>query len=222
MLEFCPAVELILNPEGQCVGAVLEDLDTGKNVVVEAGAVILATGGMGRLHPNGFPTSNHYGATADGIVMACRAHAKLLYMEYIQYHPTGVAWPEQLLGLLLSEAIRAEGAHVVNSDGEPFVNRLETRDALSAAILRECGPRGKGVETPTGTMGVWLDTPMIDMKGSKGTFVRRFAGIHHRYRKYGIDPIHEPLLVYPTQHYQNGGWMKLKRPVQRTLLYPVG
>lgn len=205
VLEFCPAVELLLDPEGQCVGAVLEDLDTGRNIVVEAGAVIMATGGIGRLHPNGFPTSNHYGATADGIVMASRAGAKLLYIEYIQYHPTGVAWPEQLLGLLLSEAIRAEGAHVVNYDGEPFVNRLETRDALSAAILRECGQRGKGVETPTGMMGVWLDTPMIDMKGGKGTFVRRFAGIHHRYKKYGIDPIQEPLLVYPTQHYQNGG-----------------
>jgi succinate dehydrogenase/fumarate reductase flavoprotein subunit len=205
VLEFCPAVELLLDPEGQCVGAVLEDLDTGRNIVVEAGAVIMATGGIGRLHPNGFPTSNHYGATADGIVMASRAGAKLLYMEYIQYHPTGVAWPEQLLGLLLSEAIRAEGAHVVNCDGEPFVNRLETRDALSAAILRECGQRGKGVETATGMLGVWLDTPMIDAKGGKGTFVRRFGGIHHRYKKYGIDPIQEPLLVYPTQHYQNGG-----------------
>jgi len=205
VLEFSPAVELILDPDGQCVGAVLEDLDTGRNLVVEAGAVIMATGGMGRLHPNGFPTSNHYGATADGVVMASRANAKLLYIEYIQYHPTGVAWPEQMLGLLLSEAIRAEGAHVVNCDGETFVNHLETRDTLSAAILRECGPRGKGVETPTGTMGVWLDTPMIDMKGGKGTFVRRFAGIHHDYKKYGIDPIQEPLLVYPTQHYQNGG-----------------
>lgn len=205
VLEFSPAVELILDPDGQCVGAVLEDLDTGRNLVVEAGAVIMATGGMGRLHPNGFPTSNHYGATADGIVIASRANAKLLYIEYIQYHPTGIAWPEQMLGQLLSEAIRAEGAHVVNCYGEPFVNRLETRDALSAAILRECGPRGKGVETPTGTMGVWLDTPMIDMNGGKGTFVRRFAGIHHRYKKYGIDPLQKPLLVYPTQHYQNGG-----------------
>ncbi|HUK99478.1 MAG TPA: FAD-binding protein [Nitrospirota bacterium] len=205
VLEFSPAIELILDAEGQCVGAILEDLDTGRNIVVEAGAVIMATGGMGRLHPNGFPTSNHYGATADGIVMACRARAKLLYMEYIQYHPTGVAWPEQMLGLLLSEALRAEGAHVVNCDGEPFVNRLETRDALSATILRECGPRGKGVETPTGTMGAWLDTPMIDLMGGKGTFMRRFAGIHHRFKKYGIDPTQEPLLVYPTQHYQNGG-----------------
>ncbi len=205
VLEFSPAVELILDADGRCAGAVLEDLDTGRNIIVEAGAVVMATGGIGRLHPNGFPTSNHYGATADGIVMASRANAKLLYMEYIQYHPTGVAWPEQMLGLLLSEALRAQGAYVVNCDGEQFVNRLETRDALAAAILRECGPRGKGVETPTGMVGAWLDTPMIDLIGGEGTFLRRFAGIDHRFKKYGINPAKEPLLVYPTQHYQNGG-----------------
>ena len=205
VLEFSPAVELILDEEGRCAGAVLEDLDIGKKIVVEAGAVIMATGGMGRLHPNGFPTSNHYGATADGIVMASRAGAKLLYMEYVQYHPTGVAWPEQMLGLLLSEALRAQGAEVVNSDGEAFVNRLETRDALAAAILRECGQREKGAVTPTGVAGVWLDTPMIDLKCGPGTFLKRFAGIDHRFKKYGIDPSKEPLLVYPTQHYQNGG-----------------
>lgn len=205
VLEFSPAVELILDADGQCAGAILEDLDTGRNIVVRAGAVVMATGGIGRLHPNGFPTSNHYGATADGIVMASRVDAKLLYMEYIQYHPTGVAWPEQMLGLLLSEALRAQGAHVVNSNGEPFVNRLETRDALAAAILRECGPRGLGVETPAGMVGAWLDTPMIDLIGGKGTFLRRFAGIDHRFKKYGIDPANEPLLIYPTQHYQNGG-----------------
>lgn len=205
VLEFSPAVELILDEGGQCAGVVLEDLDTHRNIVVEAGAVVMATGGIGRLHPNGFPTSNHYGATADGIVMASRANAKLLYMEYIQYHPTGIAWPEQMLGLLLSEALRAQGAQVVNDDGEPFVNRLETRDALAAAILRECGPRQKGVVTPTGMVGVWLDTPMIDVIGAKGTFLGRFAGIDHRFKKYGIDPAKEPLLIYPTQHYQNGG-----------------
>lgn len=205
VLEFSPAVELILDAEGNCAGAVLEDLDTGKNIIVEAGAVVMATGGMGRLHPNGFPTSNHYGATADGIVMATRVDAKLLYMEYIQYHPTGVAWPEQMLGLLLSEALRAQGATVVNYDGEPFVNRLETRDALAAAIMRECGPRGKGITTPSEMVGIWLDTPMIDLKCGKGTFLQRFAGIDHRFKKYGIDPSKEPLLIYPTQHYQNGG-----------------
>ena len=205
VLEFSPAVELLLDDEGNCAGAVLEDLDTGRKVVVQAGAVIMATGGMGRLHPNGFPTSNHYGATADGIVMSARAGAQLLYMEYVQYHPTGVAWPEQMLGLLLSEALRAQGAEVVNCNGEAFVNRLETRDALAAAILRECGQRDQGVMTPTGVAGVWLDTPMIDMKCGAGTFLKRFAGIDHRFKKYGIDPTKEPLLIYPTQHYQNGG-----------------
>jgi len=86
-----------------------------------------------------------------------------------------------------------------------FVDRLETRDALSAAIIRECGKRDKGVLTPTGMTGVWLDTPLIDQIYGQGTFLRRFAGIHKRFGKDNIDPIKEPILVYPTQHYQNGG-----------------
>jgi succinate dehydrogenase / fumarate reductase flavoprotein subunit len=111
-----------------------------------------------------------------------------------------------MLGLLISEALRAQGGQVVNVEGEMFVDRLETRDALSAAIIRECGERGKGVLTPTGMVGVWLDTPLIDVVGGgPGTFLRRFAGIHSRFKKYGIDPVREPILVYPTQHYQNGG-----------------
>ena len=205
VLEFSPAVELLLDDEGRCAGAVLLDFDTDQYVVVEAKATILATGGMGRLHPQGFPTSNHYGATADGLVVAYRAGAPLLYVDFVQYHPTGVAWPEQMLGLLVSEAVRAQGAQVVNVGGEIFVDRLETRDALSAAIIRECGERGKGVLTPTGMVGTWLDTPLIDIMGGEGTFMRRFAGIRGRFKKYDIDPIHEPILIYPTQHYQNGG-----------------
>lgn len=205
VLEFSPAVELLLDDQGKCAGAALLNFDTDQYVVVEAKTTIIATGGIGRLHPQGFPTSNHYGATADGLIMAYRAGSKLLYIDYIQYHPTGVAWPEQMLGLLVSEALRAQGAQVVNADGEMFVDRLETRDALSAAIIRECGERGKGVLTPTGMVGVWLDTPLIDVIGRDGTFLRRFAGIHKRFQKYDIDPIKEPILVYPTQHYQNGG-----------------
>jgi succinate dehydrogenase / fumarate reductase flavoprotein subunit len=86
-----------------------------------------------------------------------------------------------------------------------FVYRLETRDAVASAIIRECSDRGKGVLTPTGMTGVWLDTPLIDMICGQGTFLRRFAGIHGRFKKYDIDPIKEPILIYPTQHYQNGG-----------------
>jgi succinate dehydrogenase / fumarate reductase flavoprotein subunit len=205
VLEFSPAVELLLDDQGQCAGAVLFNFDTEQYCVVQSKATLIATGGIGRLHIQGFPTSNHYGATADGLVMAYRAGAKLIYMDFIQYHPTGIAWPEQMLGLLISEALRAQGAQVVNGEGEMFVDRLETRDALSAAIIRECGERKKGVLTPTGMVGVWLDTPLIDRIGGEGTFLRRFAGIHSRFKKYNIDPVREPILIYPTQHYQNGG-----------------
>ncbi|MCB2188278.1 MAG: FAD-binding protein [Deltaproteobacteria bacterium] len=205
LLEFSPAVELLLDGEGRCVGAVLLNLDTGRHLVVRAKVTILATGGIGRLHPMGFPTSNHYGATADGLVLAYRAGARLLYVGYIQYHPTGTAWPEQMLGLLISEALRAQGAQLVNAAGDIFVDRLETRDAVSAAIIRECSARGQGAHTPTGMTGVWLDTPLIDRLGGPGTLLRRFAGIHSRFAKYDIDIREEPVLVYPTQHYQNGG-----------------
>ena len=205
VLEFCPAVELIKDENGQCAGAVLQNLDNNQLLVVRAKSVIMATGGMGRLHPLGFPTSNHYGATADGIVMGYRAGAKLLYIESVQFHPTGTAWPEQLLGLLISEALRAQGAQVLNVDGEQFAANLETRDALAAAIIRECNARGKGVVTPAGIVGTWLDAPLIDMIHGPGTFQHRFAGIYSRFMGYGINPLEEPILVYPTQHYQNGG-----------------
>lgn len=205
VLEFSPAIELILDQDGQCAGAVLLNLDIDQYVVVEAKTTIVCTGGMGRLHPNGFPTSNHYGATADGIVMAYRAGAKLLHPGFVQYHPTGAAWPEQMLGLLISEALRAQNAQLVNSSGDMFIYRLETRDAVASAIIRECSDRDNGVLTPTGMTGVWLDTPLIDIICGEGTFLRRFAGIHARFKKYDINPIKEPILIYPTQHYQNGG-----------------
>jgi len=205
VLEFSPAVELVLDDDGQCAGAVLFNLDTGQHILVEAKTTIVCTGGMGRLHPNGFPTTNHYGATADGIVMAYRAGAKLLHPGYVQYHPTGTAWPEQMLGLLNSEALRAQNGQLVNQNGDMFIYRLETRDAVASAIIRECGDRDSGVLTPTGMTGLWLDTPLIDMICGEGTFLRRFAGIHGRFKKYDIDPVKEPILIYPTQHYQNGG-----------------
>lgn len=205
VLEFSPAIELLMDHKGQCGGAVLQNLDTQTPLVVQAKTTILATGGMGRLHPLGFPTSNHYGATADGLVVGYRTGARLIYAESVQFHPTGTAWPEQVLGLLISEALRAQGAQVINVQGQMFAASLETRDALAAAIIRECGDRQHGVQTPTGMVGVWLDTPLIDIIHGPGTFNRRFAGIYARFQEYGIDPVIEPILVYPTQHYQNGG-----------------
>jgi len=204
-LEFSPAVELLLDETGKCAGAVLLNLETGEHVIVKAKAVILATGGIGRLHPNDFPTTNHYGATADGLIIGYRAGANLLHMGFIQFHPTGAMWPEQMLGQLITEACRGNGAQLVNKNGERFINELETRDTVSSGILREVRDRGNGIKTPSGGEGVWLDTPLINIRGDAGKLDRMFAGIVHRFSEYGIDVRKEPILVFPTQHYQNGG-----------------
>ena len=199
IIEFSPVVELLLDDNGQCSGAVMINIETGQYVIVKAKAVILTTGGMGRLHPQNFPTTNHFGATADGLVLAYRAGAELVDIDSVQYHPTGIAWPEQKMGQLISEALRGRGAHLVNADGERFINELEARDTTSSAILRECTERGKGVRTPTGQDGVWLDTTIVPDVRSE------FLGIYQRLMKYGYDIGREPVLVFPTQHYQNGG-----------------
>lgn len=210
VLEFSPAVELLTDGQGQVVGAVLWNLETSEYTVVRAKAVVLATGGWGRLHIQGFPTTNHYGATADGLVLAYRAGAKLRDLDAVQYHPTGAAYPEQLVGLLITEKVRGMDALPLNRLGEVFVHPLEPRDVESAAFIRECaspekGGRGLGVTTPTGMIGVWLDTPMVDMIHGKGTFQRALSSIHRMYVRFDIDPTREPILVYPTLHYQNGG-----------------
>ncbi len=119
--EFRPAVELLLDETGQVCGAVLKDLDTDRLMLVRAKAVIIATGGSGRLHYQGFPTTNHYGATGDGLVLAYRVGAKLAFIDTMQYHPTGAAYPEQILGQLVTEKVRGLGAQVCNKEGEQFV-----------------------------------------------------------------------------------------------------
>ena len=204
-IEFCPALELLLDETGRCGGAVLKNFETGQLLVVQARATILATGGFGRLHVSGFPTTNHYGATADGLVMAYRAGARLVALDATQFHPTGVAHPEQMLGQLVTEKVRSIGAQLVNGEGEQFVFPLETRDAVSAAIIRECAERGQGVATATGQAGVWLDSPMIELIHGAGTIRRELPAMWRQYDRFGIDMTQELILVYPTLHYQNGG-----------------
>jgi succinate dehydrogenase / fumarate reductase flavoprotein subunit len=203
-IEFSPAIELLTH-NGTCTGALLYNLETEEYLVVRAKTTILATGGAGRLHIQNFPTSNHYGATADGLVMAYRAGSPVVFMDTMQYHPTGTAFPEQIVGLLATEKCRGLGAHLVNNDGNRFVYELETRDVESAAIIRECSERNKGITTPTGMVGVWLDTPMIDIIHGDGTIQENLPAMYRQYQRFDIDMTKEPLLVYPTQHYQNGG-----------------
>jgi succinate dehydrogenase / fumarate reductase flavoprotein subunit/L-aspartate oxidase len=204
LLEFCAAVELLSDDKGTCTGAVLRDLDNKRFIVVAAKTVILATGGIGRLHIQGFPTSNHYGATGDGLAMAYRMGAKLLQIDTFQYHPSGAAYPEQLIGALVTEGIRSEGGHLVNAKGERFVNELDTRDVVSSSIIRECD-EGRGIRTMSGRIGVWLDTPLLEVEQGPGTLQKHFPAMVRQYQRYGIDIAKDPVLIYPTLHYQNGG-----------------
>jgi len=156
------------------------------------------------MHYQGFPTSNHYGATADGLVLAYRVGAPLREQYTLQYHPTGAAFPEQIFGALVTEKVRSLGAKLVNVDGEVFMNPLETRDVTASTVIRECR-RGKQVNTPTGGQGVWLDSPMIDLIHGEGTIEKRIPAMLRMFLKYGIDIRKQPMLIYPTLHYQNGG-----------------
>jgi len=204
IIEYTAAVELLMDEDGQAAGALLLNMLTGEYLIARAKTVILATGGAGRMHYRNFPTSNHYGATADGLVLAYRVGANLLYQDTLQYHPTGVAYPSQLFGALVTEKVRALGAMLVNIEGTAFVHPLETRDVACAAVMRECAERNKGIPTAAG-MGVWLDSPQIEIIHGTGHIEKSLPGMHRMFMNYNIDMRKTPILVYPTLHYQNGG-----------------
>ena len=88
--------------------------------------------------------------------------------------------------------------------GNQFVYELETRDAEAAAFIREC-KKGRGVTTQSGMQGVWLDAPLIDVIQGEGTIKKQLPAMFRQYERFDIDISKEPILVYPTQHYQNGG-----------------
>jgi succinate dehydrogenase / fumarate reductase flavoprotein subunit/L-aspartate oxidase len=203
VLDYSPAVELLSNESCHCAGAVLSSLKDCSYILVKANAVILATGGIGRMHLNGFPTSNHFGATGDGLVLAYRLGAKLRDLDSFQYHPSGLAHPHHLAGSLITEGVRSAGAHLLNGHGERFVDELKTRDHVSAAILRECA-EGRGIRVNGDTLGVWLDTPSVELR-NPGILEAHLPKLVQLGKKCGIDPAKQPLLVYPTLHYQNGG-----------------
>ena len=171
--------------------------------MIKAKAVIMATGGIGRLHLNDFPTSNHLGATADGLVLAYRLGAKLRDLDSFQYHPTGMAFPQHMCGSLITEGIRSAGAHLLNAKGERFIEELKARDCVTSAILRECA-EGRGIVVDEDIQGVWLDTPTLERE-SPGILEKRFPKVLQTGKMCNIDPRVEPLLIYPTLHYQNGG-----------------
>ena len=205
VIEFAPVIELLTDTQGAASGAILLNLETDEYLVVRAKTIILGTGGFGRLHVQTFPTTNHYGATADGLVLAYRVGCKLDFMDTVQYHPTGAAFPEQIVGQLVTEKVRGLGSQVVNAAGIQFCYPLEPRDIEASCIIRECTELGNGIKTPTGMTGVWLDSPMIDIIHGEGTVRKRIPAMFRQFERFDIDISKDPILVFPTLHYQNGG-----------------
>ncbi len=200
--NYAPAVELLSNESGHCAGAILSSLEDSHFLQIKARTVIIATGGIGRLHLNDFPTSNHFGATGDGLVLAYRLGARLRDLDSFQYHPTGVAYPVHLSGTLITEGLRSAGAYIINAQGQRFVDELKPRDIVAAAIIRECR-EGRGVAEQD-FRGVWLDTAGLENR-NPGILQQRFPKLVQLGLKSRIDIRKHPMLIYPTLHYQNGG-----------------
>src|SRR5262245_12215599 len=175
---------------------------SGDELVIEAGAVVLAAGGRCYrvAEERGELSTNHPGATGEVTQIAVDLGAELRDFDALQYHPNGGAWPPTMQGYSIPETTRAYGATLLNADGEEFTDPLGPRDAVSQAIFEEVDA-GRGVETPDGRPAVYLDTTRIaehDAEISLPYMLRR-------YRSAGIDPLREPILTFPVLHYQNGG-----------------
>ncbi len=193
------AIDLLQDAEGGITGALVMDITSGEPMVLNARAILLATGGCGQVFRT---TSNAHINTGDGMAMALRAGVPLQDMEFFQFHPTGVAGR----GMLITEASRGEGGYLINKDGERFMERyaptakdLASRDVVARAIVTEvregrgCGPKGDHVLLKVDHLG-------------EETVARRLPGIRETSKIFlGIDPAFEPIPVYPTAHYVMGG-----------------
>ncbi|WP_254173444.1 succinate dehydrogenase/fumarate reductase flavoprotein subunit [Planktothrix pseudagardhii] len=195
-------MRLILE-EGQAKGVVMFRINDGQLTVVRAKAVMFATGGYGRAFNT---TSNDYASTGDGLAMSAMAGVPLEDMEFVQFHPTGL-YP---VGVLISEAVRGEGAYLINSNGERFMatyapSRMELapRDITSRAITLEIRA-GRGIN-PDGSSGgpyVYLDLRHL---GREKIMSRIPFCWEEAHRLLGIDAVVQPMPVRPTVHYSMGG-----------------
>jgi succinate dehydrogenase / fumarate reductase, flavoprotein subunit len=190
---------LIQDEDGRCVGAVARDIKTGQMEVFKAKNVILASGGAGQAWK---PTTNGLICTGDGISQAYRIGAPLMDMEMVQYHPTTLVEN----GFLITEGARGEGAHLLNGDGERFMEKyapnkmeLASRDVVSRAEQTEINEgRGAG---PDG-VGIYLDVTVVPRKRTLEA-LREIVNIGKDFA--GTDITREPILIRPGQHYIMGG-----------------
>ena len=195
-------MQLILE-QGEAKGVVMYHLLDGTIEVVRAKVVMFATGGYGRVFNT---TSNDYASTGDGLAMSAVAGVPLEDMEFVQFHPTGL-YP---VGVLISEAVRGEGAYLINSEGDRFMANyapkqmeLAPRDITSRAITLEIRA-GRGVH-PDGSAGgpfIYLD---LRHMGKEKIMSRVPFCWEEAHRLVGVDAVHEPMPVRPTAHYCMGG-----------------
>ncbi len=189
--------------EGEAKGLVMYRIEDGALEIVRAKVVMFATGGYGRVYNT---TSNDYACTGDGLAMAAIAGIPLEDMEFVQFHPTGL-YP---VGVLISEAVRGEGAYLINSDGKRFMEdyapsrmELAPRDITSRAITREIrAGRGVNLDGSAGGPFIYLDLRHL---GREKIMSRIPFCWEEAHRLLGIDAVEQPMPVRPTIHYCMGG-----------------
>jgi succinate dehydrogenase / fumarate reductase flavoprotein subunit len=194
------ALDLVRDPQdGAVIGVTALEMESGELYLLQAKAVLLATGGAGRIY---WATTNAFINTGDGLGMTARAGLPLEDMEFWQFHPSGVAGA----GVLITEGVRGEGGYLVNKNGERFMERyapnakdLASRDVVSRAMITEikegrgCGPEGDYLLLKLDHLG-----PEV--------IQHRLPGIREISIKFAnADPIRDPIPVAPTVHYQMGG-----------------
>jgi succinate dehydrogenase / fumarate reductase flavoprotein subunit len=193
------AIDLLKDADGYVLGVLALEIETGEPLLIEARTTLLATGGAARI----FRTStNALINTGDGLGMALRAGIPLQDMEFFQFHPTGIAG----VGNLMSEAVRGEGGYLINSLGERFMEHyapsdrdLASRDVVARAIITEiragrgCGPNADHVLLKFDHLG--MERINQRLPGARDLALR-FAQ---------VDPVEQPVPVFPTAHYMMGG-----------------
>ncbi len=190
---------LLIDDEGACAGVIARDVRSGRMEAFTAKNVILACGGAGQCYK---PTTNGLIVTGDGISLAYRVGAPLMDMEMVQYHPTTLLGN----GILITEGARGEGAHLLNSQGERFMEKmapnkmeLASRDVVSRAEQIEIN-EGRGVG-PDG-QGIYLDVTVVPRKRTLEA-LREIVNLGRDFA--GVDITREPIMIRPGQHYIMGG-----------------